>query len=86
MLPMLEEEARKRQGARVDLTSAPCGAEVENDGESYGKSARKAAEIVGSSSTSVFRAAYVKKRDPAMTPPTRARSGLIGVLVSVGVE
>lgn len=66
MLPMLEEEARKRQGTRADLTSSSHDDEVRSAGEIYGKSTEKAAEIVGSSPASVGRAAYVKKRDPAM--------------------
>jgi len=63
MLPMLEEEARKRMEStlmRGDGRPAPLASRDtsgKSDGEIYGKSAEKAAEIVGSSTASVGRAA-----------------------------
>jgi len=83
MLPMLEEEARKRQEAALlahgrgrEKGSASCEADpFEHNDEAYGKSAQKAAEITGSSRSSVGRAAYVKKHDPAMF--ARIKSGEI---------
>ena len=61
MLPLLEREAKQRQGRRTDLgTSAPNGAEVV-----AGRSREIAGNAVGVGSTSICRAAAVKKSSPA---------------------
>jgi hypothetical protein len=66
MVPMLHEEAKKRQGERADLhhpsnesltTSAPTGAEV-------GRSTEIAAKAVGVGRRTVERTMEVKRRDP----------------------
>lgn len=66
-LPALKEEARGRQGARVDLTSASFDAEVSSDStDRPQRSADHAANLVGVSAASVERAARVAEASPAM--------------------
>lgn len=52
-LPELEEEAKKRQGRRTDLTSAPDGAEVDH------RAVDDAAKLTGASTRNIQRAKRV---------------------------
>jgi ParB-like chromosome segregation protein Spo0J len=74
-LPMLQEEAKKRQGRRNDLTSSPIGAEVvsrETATFTGGTSRALAAKAFQVGSSSIDRALEVKKSDPILLEKVKA--------------
>lgn len=70
-LPHLEEESRRRQGARTDLH--PTSPEVSGDvAPGPSRSAREAAAVVGVHSSTVERAKRVVEQAPELAPQIRA--------------
>lgn len=63
LLPMFEEAARERQGARSDLTSAPIGTEVR-----VHRADEEAADALNTSARSVARAKKVLNDAPELAP------------------
>lgn len=63
-LPALEEEGRKRQGERTDLTSSSKELEVTSNGTKHPRSREIAAEICGVAHAQIGRAKRVKRDAP----------------------
>lgn len=79
LLPRLETEAKERQGARTDQTSSQ-----QQDEVSYGRSTRKAAELVGIGHSTVETAKAIQQRDPDVVE--RMRSGEIPTVAAAARE
>lgn len=66
-LPMLEEEARERQGVRTDLTSVKILTEVSN-----GRASQQAAEMFGTNRQYVSDAKWLQREAPEMVEQVKA--------------